>query len=66
VLRIGLLGELSLRLGETSLPALESARAESLLAYLLLHRGSDPLHRTEQSSPRSATNAGSESIIPFG
>jgi DNA-binding SARP family transcriptional activator len=38
IVRIGLLGELSLRLGETPLPALESARAESLLAYLLLHR----------------------------
>jgi len=32
------LGELDLRLGELALPALESARAESLLAYLLLHR----------------------------
>ena len=38
VLRIRLLGPLDLRHGETSLPALESARAESLLAYLLLHR----------------------------
>ncbi|HEX5617086.1 MAG TPA: AAA family ATPase [Solirubrobacteraceae bacterium] len=38
LLRIGLLGELSLRLGETPLPALDSARAESLLAYLLVHR----------------------------
>ena len=35
---IRLFGELDLRLGETSLPRLESARAESLLAYLLLHR----------------------------
>jgi DNA-binding SARP family transcriptional activator len=39
LLCIRLLGELSLRLGEAPLPALESARAESLLAYLLLHRG---------------------------
>ena len=38
VLRIRLLGPLDLRHGETSVPALESARAESLLAYLLLHR----------------------------
>lgn len=38
VLHIGLLGELSLRVGQTSLPPLDSARAESLLAYLLLHR----------------------------
>lgn len=37
-LRIRLLGALELRLGETALPSLESARAESLLAYLLLHR----------------------------
>ena len=35
---IRLFGELDVRLGETSLPRLESARAESLLAYLLLHR----------------------------
>jgi DNA-binding SARP family transcriptional activator len=35
---IRLFGELDLRLGETFLPRLESARAESLLAYLLLHR----------------------------
>lgn len=37
-LRIRLLGKLDLRLGEASLPPLESARAESLLTYLLLHR----------------------------
>src|SRR3954462_1371147 len=37
-LAVRLLGELDLRLGETSLPPLESGRAESLLAYLLLHR----------------------------
>ena len=37
-LRIRLLGELELRLGSDPLPPLESARAESLLAYLLLHR----------------------------
>jgi DNA-binding SARP family transcriptional activator len=37
-LRIRLLGELDLRLGEEPLPPLGSARAESLLAYLLLHR----------------------------
>src|SRR5919197_843647 len=37
-LGVRLLGELDLRLGETALPALDSARAESLLAYLLLHR----------------------------
>jgi DNA-binding SARP family transcriptional activator len=38
ILSIRLLGALDLRYGEAPLPALESARAESLLAYLLLHR----------------------------
>ncbi len=37
-LRIRLLGELDLRHGETPVAPLGSARAESLLAYLLLHR----------------------------
>jgi DNA-binding SARP family transcriptional activator len=37
-LEIRLFGELELRVGGTPLPRLESARAESLLAYLLLHR----------------------------
>src|SRR3954471_535863 len=37
-LGVRLLGELDLRIGDTALPALESGRAESLLAYLLLHR----------------------------
>lgn len=37
VLCIRLFGVLDLRRGETSLPPIESARAESLLAYLLLH-----------------------------
>src|SRR5437764_13810639 len=37
-LRIPLLGALDLRLGEAPLPPLDSARAESLLAYLVLHR----------------------------
>jgi DNA-binding SARP family transcriptional activator len=39
VLHIRLLGEVDLRRGDVPLPALESARAESLLAYLLIHRG---------------------------
>src|SRR5258708_29878610 len=38
ILRIRLFGTLDLRYGENPLPAFESARAESLLAYLLLHR----------------------------
>jgi DNA-binding SARP family transcriptional activator len=38
VLRVALLGELSLSIGDSQLPPLESGRAESLLAYLLLHR----------------------------
>src|SRR5262245_24631731 len=37
-LRIRLLGELDLRSGEVPPPRLESARAGSLLTYLLLHR----------------------------
>src|SRR5215211_35709 len=37
-LTVRLLGELELRLGDVPLPSLESARAESLLAYLVLHR----------------------------
>jgi DNA-binding SARP family transcriptional activator len=37
-LRVRLLGQLDLRLGDAELTPLESARAESLLAYLLLHR----------------------------
>jgi DNA-binding SARP family transcriptional activator len=37
-LRIRLLGELDLRRDEVAVPPLGSARAESLLAYLLLHR----------------------------
>ena len=37
-LRVRLLGGVDLRLGETPVPPLDSGRAESLLAYLLLHR----------------------------
>src|SRR5213082_2347941 len=37
-LRARLLGAMDLRCGEQQLRSLESARAESLLAYLLLHR----------------------------
>ncbi|HVL31745.1 MAG TPA: AAA family ATPase [Solirubrobacteraceae bacterium] len=37
-LRVRLLGGLELRLGDARLAPLDSARAESLLAYLLLHR----------------------------
>src|SRR5215210_3942788 len=38
-LRIRLFGELDVRDGEVPLPPLESARARSLLAYLVLHEG---------------------------
>ena len=38
VLRVRLLGELDLRFGSRPLPALESGRAETLLAFLLLNR----------------------------
>src|SRR5262249_19897603 len=37
-LRARLLGPMDLRFGERQLPPLDSARAESLLGYLLLHR----------------------------
>jgi DNA-binding SARP family transcriptional activator len=63
VLRIRLFGELSLRLGEVALPALESARAESLLAYLLLHRDApQPRQRLafllwpDSTEPQARTN----------
>jgi hypothetical protein len=36
ILRIRLLGELDLRHGDARVPPMESARAESLLGYLLL------------------------------
>ena len=36
-LRARLLGPMDLRFGERQLPPLQSARAESLLGYLLLH-----------------------------
>jgi DNA-binding SARP family transcriptional activator len=39
ILRIRILGELDLRLDDVPLPPLESGRAESLLVYLLVHRG---------------------------
>jgi DNA-binding SARP family transcriptional activator len=38
MLEVRLLGGLELRLGDDPLPPLDSARAESLLAYLLIHR----------------------------
>ena len=37
-LRVRLLGSLDIQLEDQPLPPLDSARAESLLAYLLLHR----------------------------
>jgi hypothetical protein len=62
-LRIRLLGELDLRLGEDPLPPLGSARAESLLAYLLLHReAAQPRQRLafllwpDSSEPQARTN----------
>jgi DNA-binding SARP family transcriptional activator len=62
-LRIRLLGELELRLEEAPLPPLESARAESLLAYLLLHRdAAQPRQRLafllwpDSTEPQARTN----------
>ena len=62
-LRIRLLGELDLRHGQAALPPLGSARAESLLAYLLLHReAAQPRQRLafllwpDSSEPQARTN----------
>jgi DNA-binding SARP family transcriptional activator len=62
-LRIRLLGELDLRHGEVPVPPLGSARAESLLAYLLLHRdAAQPRQRLafllwpDSSEPQARTN----------
>src|SRR5215467_7737474 len=38
VLEMRLLGDFALRIGDTPLPPIGSARAQSLLVYLLLHR----------------------------
>jgi DNA-binding SARP family transcriptional activator len=62
-LRVRLLGELDLRHGEAALAPLGSARAESLLAYLLLHReAAQPRQRLafllwpDSSEPQARTN----------
>ncbi|MET0228329.1 MAG: AAA family ATPase, partial [Actinomycetes bacterium] len=62
-LRIRLLGELDLRRDEVAVPPLGSARAESLLAYLLLHReAAQPRQRLafllwpDSSDPQARTN----------
>src|SRR6266496_4277157 len=62
-LRIRLLGELDLRYGGVPLPPLESARAESLLAYLLLHRDAPQPRQhlafllwPDSSEPQARTN----------
>ena len=62
-LRIRLLGELEFRLGERPLPPLGSARAASLLAYLLIHRAApQPRQRVafllwpDSSEPQARTN----------
>jgi DNA-binding SARP family transcriptional activator len=63
VLGVRILGELDLRLGDVSLPPLESVRAESLLAYLLIHRGApQPRQRLafvlwpDSTEPQARTN----------
>jgi len=62
-LEIRLLGELELRRDGRSLPPLDSARAESLLAYLLVHRGApQPRQRLafllwpDSTEPQARTN----------
>ncbi len=63
ILRIRLLGELDLRVGDEGLPALDSARAESLLAHLLVHRGAPQARERlafllwpDSSEPQARTN----------
>jgi DNA-binding SARP family transcriptional activator len=63
VMRARLLGGLDLRLGEQRLPALDSGRAESLLAYLLVHRDApQPRQRLafllwpDSAEPQARTN----------
>jgi DNA-binding SARP family transcriptional activator len=62
-LRVRLLGGLDLRLGEERLAPLDSGRAESLLAYLLLHReAAQPRQRLafllwpDSTEPQARTN----------
>ena len=62
-LRVRLLGGLDLRLGEDQLAPLDSGRAESLLAYLLLNRGTaQPRQRLafllwpDSTEPQARTN----------
>ena len=62
-LRIRLLGGLDLRYDGVSLPPLESARAASLLAYLLLHREAPQLRQNlafllwpDSTEPQARTN----------
>src|ERR671925_1535759 len=63
ILHVRLLGGVDLRLGEVQVPPLDSARAESLLAYLLLHRDA-PQQRQhlafllwpDSSEPQARTN----------
>src|SRR4051794_3687902 len=45
VLRVRMLGALELRLDDARLPALDSARVESLLGYLLVHRQAPQLRQ---------------------
>ncbi|CAN5689523.1 AAA family ATPase [soil metagenome] len=63
ILRIRIFGELDLRLDDAPLPPLESARARSLLAYLLLHRDApQPRQRLafllwpDSTEPQARTN----------
>ena len=62
-LRVRLLGGLDLRLGDNQVAPLDSGRAESLLAYLLLHRGTaQPRQRVafllwpDSTEPQARTN----------
>jgi hypothetical protein len=70
---IRLLGELDLRHGEVPVPPLGSARAESLLAYLQLHReAAQPRQRLafllwpDSSEPRPGPTCATPSPTPTG
>jgi DNA-binding SARP family transcriptional activator len=63
ILQIRLFGDLELRYGQTLLPAFESSRAASLLAYLLLHRDGPQARQRiafllwpDSSEPQARTN----------
>ena len=70
-LRVRLLGPVDLQLDNQPLPPLDSARAESLLAYLLLHRdalrpGGSYLCLEINCSDQAAANVGPIATLLYG